>query len=130
MCYGEEKVTINRPPLVVAFGLPTACEEPTCSACTSYLRGLRHPRPVVVLFELYPRRTNLPTFLKPIPYRTFIDILKRLTHSATSCSSPHLSRKINNPERAPSIRPFRVATVRFPIHECEQFITTERYSYS
>ncbi|GFT53212.1 hypothetical protein TNCV_4233091 [Trichonephila clavipes] len=39
MRFGGEKATINRLPLVVAYGLLTACEEPPCSACTSYLSG-------------------------------------------------------------------------------------------
>ncbi|GFV25306.1 hypothetical protein TNCV_341191 [Trichonephila clavipes] len=92
MRYGGDKETINRLPRVVAYEFPTACEEPTCSACTSYLSdadevypfhwkcwiiwqvhhifdycppqwphaGLRHHRPVVVLFKLYHRGTNLP----------------------------------------------------------------------
>ncbi|GFW25954.1 hypothetical protein TNCV_1329101 [Trichonephila clavipes] len=38
MRYGGEKAK-NRLPLVVAYGLPTACEEPPCSACMSYLSG-------------------------------------------------------------------------------------------
>ncbi|GFT49503.1 hypothetical protein TNCV_3366891 [Trichonephila clavipes] len=38
-CATVVKVMINRLPLVVAYELPTKCEEPTCLACTSYLRG-------------------------------------------------------------------------------------------
>ncbi|GFX45790.1 hypothetical protein TNCV_934291 [Trichonephila clavipes] len=54
------------------------------------------------------KQISRPEFLKPMPCRT--------------C-------KVNNPERARLIRPFRFATVRVPIDEWEQsgpaFITTD-----
>ncbi|GFX02553.1 hypothetical protein TNCV_728071 [Trichonephila clavipes] len=63
MSYGGEKETINRLPLAVASGLPTVQVHHTFDYCPPQWpsEGRHHPRPVVVMFELYHRGTNLPT---------------------------------------------------------------------